>query len=134
MKLRLSDAERERYGCDEWLDLDLKAVTLAQAEDLYDATGMTVDDALKGVSEGKPARGGKPALGADGKPAVEVDHRAWCALFWIAARAVGVEVEWVDFRRHYRYRQAAVEVEPADLGKASTDAVPGGDGSTTPST
>lgn len=135
MKLRLSDAERERYGVAELLDVDLKGITLAQAEDLYDATGLAVDDVIKNISEGKPAvRGGKPVLDDEGKPAVEVDHRAWCALFWLAVRAAGVDVEWADFRRHYRYRQAGYQVEPADLGKAPTPDTPGGDGSTTPST
>lgn len=42
-QLRLTDADRERYGGPEWLDLDLDCVTIEEAEAIDEAGGDWTD-------------------------------------------------------------------------------------------
>ncbi len=39
MQLRLPDEDRERFGCDEWLDYDPTTVTVEDAEAVEEAGG-----------------------------------------------------------------------------------------------
>lgn len=73
-RIRLSDEDRERIGCDEWLDLDLAVLPTEEAEVVEEATGQTYgvlyDDGVKGAK----------------------------ARAWLALHRAGVEVDFATLR------------------------------------
>lgn len=46
MKLKLTDADRERLGAPEWLDVSIDVLPVREAEAIEDATGLAYADAL----------------------------------------------------------------------------------------
>ena len=53
MKIRLGDADRERLGCPEWMELDLSALSVGEAEVLDESGGDWTVIAAKGAKAAK---------------------------------------------------------------------------------
>src|SRR5258708_1999215 len=62
MRIRLSDEDRERLGCEEWIDVDLERLSVAEAEQIELA-------------------GGDFALFRGGRGPRPVQTRVWVGLF-----------------------------------------------------
>jgi hypothetical protein len=137
-RLRLSDADRERYGCKEWLDVDPFAITNREAAAIqrgFTADGLKVAfdnpalwlKALTGevVTDENGAPVMDPITGLDGEPTVvprrRPDFGAELILVWLALRHNGTDVPMseVDYDMTMRW-----ESIPQD-GDAEEDAVPG---------
>lgn len=54
--IRLSDEDRERIGCEEWLTLDLTHLPVEEAEAIEEATGKTWDVVLDSGAKAAKAR------------------------------------------------------------------------------
>lgn len=76
MKIRLGDADRERFGCPETLPIDLASITNRDAV------------ALQKIGYPTPR-----ALMAAMENVDEVDYEAWTALVWLALRHAGIETD-----------------------------------------
>jgi hypothetical protein len=124
--LRLADADRARYDCPEWIDVDPFAVSVREAMILQ--TGVTVTDGNDGfvvqfASPGawRKAMAGTPVLDAEGKPVLvdvlddegqpvideatgkpkqkplkQNNYLAQMVLVWLALRRAGVSVSLKD--------------------------------------
>lgn len=106
MKLRLTDADRARYGGDEWLDWDSSRLTVSEAEELETLLG--IDVATYGNSW---LRSGKPV-------AVR-----WA--LWLSLRRSGVDVAWDDFDPDLLGARAQSD-PPVGKDTPSTPPVPSG--------
>jgi hypothetical protein len=145
-KLRLVDADRERYGCKEWLTIDLDDVTAweyALIQDGYTKDGKRVKfdspqvwmRALTGQvvtdAQGEPVtdpvlENGEPVLDDEGRPK-RVPRRstnifAEIFLVWLALRHNGTDVPMADAAS---YRAAGVQWEVAGNDKPEDEPVPG---------
>ena len=82
MRIRLCDADRERFGCGEWLDFDLDAVTNGEAVTLQAAFGFSylqdLADAFNAQFQPEPGGGRRRR-----------DYDAWDSVVWIALRQAG---------------------------------------------
>jgi hypothetical protein len=108
MKLRLSDADRDRYGGDEWLEWDNTRLTVTEAELLQELLGVSV-----GVYRSTWLASGSPTV------------IRWA--LWLSLRRSGVTVPWDDFDPDLlaaRYREGP----PVGKGPSSTPSSPSGDG------
>lgn len=82
MRFRLSDADRERYGCEEWLSVDLDATTNKEAATLQRALGfddhVTLADAFNAQWRTDETGGAR------------MNYGAWDAVVWLSLRQAGV--------------------------------------------
>lgn len=103
MEIRLSDSDRVRYGCPEWLPFRLDRLTAREAAVIQHETGLTPGElpgALRyrvetrgpdGVWEEFPVRSGEdPPEGAR----LVADYDAWTCVVWIALRRAGCSVSF----------------------------------------
>jgi hypothetical protein len=147
--LRLSDADRERLGCDDWLPLDPFAVTARQAAVLQRPIWPGTDgepesfedpDAWRAGLRGVPQfdEHGAPVMVDDPDADGKVQHRrahfgAELAMVWLALRHNGVEVDpaELDYNRDgVRYiTEADPDPDPEPEGPGKGDAA--GDPATT---
>lgn len=105
--IRLSDADRERFGCAEWLELDQNVLSLEEAEQLDDA-GI---DALRWdrPAEGLVDDAGNPRVSARG-----VRVAVWLALNRNGSKVSLAELEAVNFRQiAYRRPEPEQGKDPA---------------------
>jgi hypothetical protein len=72
MEVRLADADRERLGCEEWLDLSLDGLPVEIAEAIEEAGGVWENIYTKG------AKGARVRV-------------------WIALHQAGITVPWAEF-------------------------------------
>lgn len=86
MKIRLTDADRERYGGPEWLDWDQDRLTVSEAEAFQD---LIRDENGNPVPIGR--YGGPGGWIANGGPAAT----KW--VLWLCLRRAGVTVDWAGF-------------------------------------
>lgn len=120
IRVRLSDADRQRFECDEWLEFDW-TLTFAEAIPLQD--GVSVGGAMVGFdtpSDWRMALVGRPVIGPDGEPAMrdviddegnpvlddagqpvrvikrKTDFGAALVAAWVALRRAGKDVSLVD--------------------------------------
>ena len=89
MRIRLCDVDREKFGCDEWLDLDPLDITVADIEELCGRFGFDPHDwpepffgALTLDQAGDPGARPKPP-----------PWQQWAAV-WMALRQAGLDVSW----------------------------------------
>jgi len=103
--LRLSDADRERLGCVEWLDIDLYSVTVEEATILQD--GFTIGE--KKVSYDHPGQW-RAALtpGPDSPPRFP----ALKVLVWMALNRAGVSTSLNELT--FNVDLLAYKGDPAD--------------------
>lgn len=121
IRLRLGDADRERYGCPEWMELDPNTVSMG--ETIAMQKGIKVEDDIVAFDEptdwlaaiggrvvrdadGEPVMenvlddDGRPILGDDGKPERTekrvADWGAWLFAAWMALRRAGHKVPLRD--------------------------------------
>ncbi len=84
-KLRLSDPDRERLGCPEFLPLDLSSITNREAIE------------LRKLGWNTPRLFTRALIVEEDKSSGEVDYvlnyGAWTALVWLALRRAGVDTD-----------------------------------------
>lgn len=116
-RLRLSDADRERYQCKEWLDVDPSAVTSWEAVLMqrgftrdgirvaFDSPAVWMRSLLGEVvtdEQGAPVM--DPVTGLDGEPTVVPRRRpdlgAELMLVWLALRHNGTDVPMAEVEYH----------------------------------
>lgn len=93
-RIRLSDEDRERIGCDEWLELDLSHLPVEEAEAIEDATGKTWDMVLDPGAKAAKAR------------------------LWFALRRAGIEVSFAELT--FNLLGMRVTRDEDDPGKADS--------------
>jgi hypothetical protein len=116
MELRLSDADRARYGGDEWLTWDGgERLSVSEAELLQEQVGVSW-----AVYRG-------PWLNDRSPTAVK-----WA--FWLSLRRTGVDVPWAEFDPDLLAISSRKPVEPEGKDPSSTPPSPSvsDDGSTPP--
>lgn len=72
LQLRLSDVDRKRYGCPEWMDIDLETVSFREVIAMQ--KGFLVEGELVAFDTAgawRQAWVGRPVLGDDGQPVKE---------------------------------------------------------------
>jgi hypothetical protein len=123
MRIRLTDADRERLGCPEWLECDVRSMTLTEATWLAD----------QGISPFRFGRGrgvptldarGEPVLTDDGEP-LEFGHPdMWRDMVWLGLHRAGIDVgrAALDFQLMYAETRADDGEVSADEGKADSEA------------
>lgn len=79
LRIRLSDADRERLGCPEWIVFDASTVTIRQLAEVEQVTGMRPAAFQAGLTEATPS----------------AEH-LWVRV-WLALRTAGVDVALADF-------------------------------------
>lgn len=109
-KIRLSDADRERLGCPEFLTNPLDTVTVREAIE------------LQGLGYPTPTLLAKALVArADEGP----DYRAWAVFVWLALRRVGVECDAATLDFDIISMSIVADEEPpepdAEPGKAAAN-------------
>jgi hypothetical protein len=77
MRIQLSEADRERFGCPDWLPIDLSLMTLTEMEAIQKAVGFDSDQDLIEAWE-------RQYKNPDKKFAYDFD--AWRVLVWLGLR------------------------------------------------
>lgn len=92
MKIRLGDADRERIGCPEWIDIGLNPLTVREAEALEEAVGAPYAD-LVDLMEPRQKRVNETTLRLSYNP------RGLRLLVWLGLHRAGVAVRFdeLDF-------------------------------------
>lgn len=129
-RLRLSDADRAKFGCPEFLPVSLDAITNREAIALQKAgypTPRLFREALRVKPVIDPATG-EPTPDGD----YSVDVEAWTCLVWLSLRRCGVEtdlatLEWnVDGVDYLPDEETATpvtaEVEPGKAARSRASA------------
>lgn len=116
VKLKLADADRERFGCEEWIALDLFAVTAREAIEIQAATwpGPGGEEYYFDSPQAwREALAGRPVFDATGAPVMvqdwseqdgafvprqkkRTDVGAAVVLVWLALKRVGVTTALAD--------------------------------------
>ncbi len=104
-QLRLSDADRARYGGDEWLDWNPDRLTYAEAVLLQEHVGVDV-----ATYANSWLGGGSP------------DATKWA--LWLSLRRAGVDVDWDTFDPDILGTRAQRPVEPEGKDPASSSTPP----------
>lgn len=86
IRLRLGDADRERYQCPEWIELDPLAVSMRDAVAMQ--AGADVDGVT--VAFDSPAHWRKALSGSEGHEGSQL--AATLVMVWMALRRAGVKV------------------------------------------
>ena len=124
-KLRLTDTDRERLGCPEFLPLDLASITNREAIELRRLGWNTPRLFQRALDPGKEE--------TDEGVEYVLNYEAWTALVWLALRRAGVETDphTLEFDVFgFEYLADVVvdpELEEAEEGKApaaSTSSAP----------
>jgi hypothetical protein len=84
MRIRLSDADRERFGCEEWLPVDLPSMTNREAAAIQQAYGFNDNAEIADAFNAQYQRD-EDGNFVQFKP----DYRALDAVVWLALRQVG---------------------------------------------
>ena len=116
-KLRLTDADRERLGCPEFLPFEPGSLTNREAIELRKLgykTPVKFWDALRAERE------------TDGDQVVDVvlDYVAWTALVWLALRRVGIQSDPATLEFDVDGLQYVPNEEPAEEEPGKAPAVP----------
>jgi hypothetical protein len=156
LKLRLSDKDRERLGCPEWLTVDLHAVTAREAAVLQRCIWPGPDGELESFdepAEWRRALRGMPMVDATGAPVMhevtelqddgsttmtmEQKRRShWganLALVWLALKANGVTTDPATLEYDQDNAQFVREPDPAEP-ESAPDSPGKGDGDDEPPT
>lgn len=80
MRIQLSEADRERFGCPDWLTVDLSVMTLTEMEAVQKAVGFDSDQDLIDAWDGQFKREDKKLV---------MDFDAWRVLIWLGLRQSG---------------------------------------------
>lgn len=112
MRIRLSGADREKYGVPEWIEFDENRLGLREVAVMRRATKWTSErlfERLRGVEVWEDGQlvtrpvvddNGAPVLDDDGEPVVEPvrepDTEAMAIIVWLALRRLGKTVLWND--------------------------------------
>jgi hypothetical protein len=121
MRIRLAEADRERLGCPEWLDLTLSSITAREAGTIQRLGGYGPDE-LADALRGEPIiRDGQPVVDDEGQPKLRYDFDAWVAVVWLALKRSGVTVPYneLDFDLEIEVENPAEEGEVPEGGKES---------------
>lgn len=119
MRIRLTDADRERLGCPEWLSCDVRALTLGESCWLADQGinpfqfGRTRDAVLLDAQ-------GQPAVDEAGKPREFLHPSYWGDIVWLGLHRAGIDVDraTLDFNLMYAQTERTDGEVPAAKGKA----------------
>jgi hypothetical protein len=97
MRIQLSAEDRERFGCPDWLTIDLSAMTLNEMDAIQQTCGFDSDDALieawdaqfkdrqpKVDSDVEPQPADRP------RPRLVYDRDVWRVFVWLGLRHAGV--------------------------------------------
>jgi hypothetical protein len=123
VQFRLSAVDRERLGCPEWIEVDLRRVTIREAAEIQRRTGFASPDALlKAFIE--PIVSGKP--GEDPR----VDYDSVITLIWLGLRRAGVSVPYdeLDFDATEFDARPSEHERPVEAGKDLSIPTPTSDG------
>jgi hypothetical protein len=77
MRIQLSDADRQRFGCPEWLPIDLSLMTLTEMEAIQKAVGFDSDQDLIDAWDRQFKNAEKTIV---------YDFDAWRVLVWLGLR------------------------------------------------
>lgn len=120
MKIRLSDADRERIGGPEWLDCSLDLLPVREAEAIEDATGIEPLEAIKLMIPAREPHPTDPAL-----IRYRYTPRGMRLRVWLGLHRAGVEVSFdeldFDYSQFAGWRTAQVEPEGKDDGSPSDE-------------
>jgi hypothetical protein len=123
MQLRMSDEDREKFGCPEWLDVDLGRVTNRQAAVLQKAYGFRSLDELGTRFDAQFARAEDGTIDRAG---LRYDYDTWDALVWLGLKRAGVDADLATLEYQVvglRLRATPDEIEAAEAaaeGKSLT--------------
>jgi len=109
VKFRLGDADRERLGCPEFLDVGLNPLTVREAEALEEATGIDNADAVA-LMQPQQRRVNDTTLRLSYKP------RGIKLLIWLGLHRAGVTVPFEEL--DFDFGQFAGWHEYEEQGKA----------------
>lgn len=96
MKIRLGDADRERLGCPEWIDVGLDPLTVREAEAIEDATGLPHADAVDLMQPRRQQVSGETTLRISYQP------KGIRLLVWLGLYRAGVKVGFDELDFDYR--------------------------------
>lgn len=111
MKIKLSDEERERYGCPEWLDCDIKHLSVAEAEAIEDETGINAADAIDLMGA---------ILAPDGKDGAKarLQPKGIRLRVWLGLRRADINVPFAELKFEWRQFSGWHSLGGEDEGKA----------------
>lgn len=91
MAIRLCDGDRERFGCDEWLEFSPLAISVADMEELSDRFGFDPEDWPEPFI-------GQLTLEQAGNPDAKPKPPRWRnhAVAWMLLRQNGHDVSWEE--------------------------------------
>lgn len=134
MDIKLSEADRERFGAPEWITFQLDRLAAIEAATIQHETGLAPGDLTKAIRYRYQVRQAgawvdwtplekdpPPPAGAR----IVTDYDAWTAVVWVALRRAGRPVPWPEV--------AEFDVLGFDI-RASVDEVDPGKGEVAPST
>lgn len=102
VRLRLPDADRERYGCPEWLEADIVSVTVWEAALIQ--RGFTRDGirvAFDTPGAWRKALMGEVVTDENDAPRRRPDFGAEIMLVWLELRRAGVDVSMAEVEFGY---------------------------------
>lgn len=89
MKIRLGDADRERLGCPEWLDVQWSSISVREAEALELGTGLDYADSLE-LMQPKIVKLDEDTIRYSFKP------KGMRLLVWLGLHRADVEASFAD--------------------------------------
>ena len=104
LRIKLTDADREKYKLPEWVDIDMDNPPLSDIKRLKLGVEMEWADLRNGVIAGSDYANG--------------------AAMWIAVRRAGIDVSWDDFDVDVRGHKAEAEVADDPNSSAPDGAKP----------
>jgi hypothetical protein len=138
--IRLNPADREKYGTEEWIDIDYQAIGLRQRAAAEKATKRSLRwmfDQLQGVPEldddgnaipvRDPATGELVLVNGQPVPRLITDPEALAMVVWMALWGVGIKVPWDDFDvtgNGLEFKRLDIEVEDEDEDDSGKDQEP----------
>ena len=132
IQLRLSDADRKRFGCDEWLELDPLGITAREAAALQEPF-WPKHDGFVSPSEWRKALRGTPLFDDHGAPVMvddgeggqvqkrRPDYAAHAALVWLALKRAGAAVELAGLDYDQDSARFAMQPDETPAGQGKDD-------------
>lgn len=122
IRIRLSDEDRARLGCPEWLMYDPMKLRAREAAMLAKTTGYDPIRLGEGI-QGKPLLdgAGKPVLDEAGEQVRTRDWDAWLALVWLCCVKAGCAVPFNDF--DFELGSVSLETDAEDTPAGEEDAL-----------
>lgn len=120
MRIRLSDDDRERLGCPEWITYDANRLTTLEGKQLQKAG---FDPPRKAIAEAWAAQ--FEPIDAETYRQARIDYDVYTAVVWMALRRIGIQTTYAELEFDTVGMQWELEPAPEVDGGKGPSTPPG---------